>query len=252
MNKLIPSFFGAIAFYTIIKIPTFFQPSFERIARWISFVGLLIGNLLWLADFGLTQVNLPVLTRSVLIVSFWIYLTGGLHLDGVIDTADGLAIQGDQKRRLEVMKDSVTGAFGVMAAIIVVLIKTFALSELTFNFWLSLMIVSSWSRWGQLMAIAFYPYLRAEGKGAFHKENLNFPQDCFFGSMFIPILVICEFLLTNQQWWLILLTQLGCAVIALLTGFWFNHKLGGHTGDTYGATIEWSEAFILCFLTAFS
>jgi adenosylcobinamide-GDP ribazoletransferase len=200
-----------------------------------------------LIDFILTSINLPTLTRSVLIISLWVYLTGGLHLDGVIDTADGLALQ-DQKRRLEAMKDSVTGAFGVMAATILLLIKTAAFHDLNSNPGLCLMIAASWGRWGQLMAITFYPYLRETGKGAFHKEFLVFPQDCFFGSIFILILIIGQFWFTNHQWWLILLIQLGCATISLLIGFWFNSQLGGHTGDTYGATVEWSEAFILCFL----
>lgn len=248
MNKLIPSFFGAIIFYTTIYIPIFFQPNFERIARWSTLVGLLIGNLLGLVDFIFIQINLPILTRSVLVISLWVYLTGGLHLDGVIDTADGLAVQ-DSQRRLEVMKDSVTGAFGVMAAVILLLIKTAAFSEINLPSWLCLMIAASWGRWGQLMAIAFYPYLRAKGKGAFHRENCVFPQDGFFGSIFIIILIICQFFFTNHSFLLIFVTQLGCAAIALFTGFWFNHQLGGHTGDTYGATVEWSEALILCFLT---
>jgi adenosylcobinamide-GDP ribazoletransferase len=248
MNKSIPSFLGAIVFYTTFRIPTFFPLSFERIARWLTLIGLLIGGLLGLVDFIFSEINLPILTGSVLIISLWVYITGGLHLDGVIDTADGLAVS-DRKLRLEVMKDSTTGAFGVIAAVILLLIKTVAFSDLNSPSWLCLMIAASWGRWGQLMAIAFYPYLRETGKGAFHKEFLAFPQDCFLGSIFIFILIACQFFFTNHQWWLILVTQLTCAAISLGVGFWFNRQLGGHTGDSYGATVEWSEAFILCLLT---
>lgn len=248
MSKLISSFWGAIIFYTTISLPKNLQPDFVRICRWLTLVGFLIGFLLGFADFILTQINMPILTRSVLIIGMWIYLTGGLHLDGVLDTADGLAIV-DSSRRLEVMKDSLTGAFGVMAGVILLLIKTAAFSDIDSIPWLVLIITASWSRWGQLMAIAFYPYLRETGKGAFHKESLVLPQDCLIGSIFIIPLMVAQFFFTNYSWWLILLTQLGCAAIALLTGFWFNLKLGGHTGDTYGATVEWSEAFILCLFT---
>ncbi len=248
MNKLISSFFGAITFYTTIKLPIYFKKDFERIARWITLLGLLIGSLLGFIEVIFEQINLPILTRSVLIISLWVYLTGGLHLDGVMDTADGLAVS-DNQRRLEVMKDSFTGAFGMMAGGILLLIKTAALSEITAQRWLALIIAASWGRWGQLMAIAFYPYLRETGKGAFLKQSFGFPQDCFFGSIFILPLSFGQFWLIHQQWWLILLTQVGCAAIALLVGFWFKRQLGGHTGDTYGATVEWSEAFILCLLT---
>ena len=248
MSNLIPSFFGALVFYTSFKIPTSVPLNFERIARWLTLIGLLIAGLLGFVNFIFREVNLPVLTRSVLIVSLWIYFTGGFHLDGVMDTADGLAVL-DPKRRLEVMKDSFTGAFGVMAAIIVLLIKTASLSELNGNSWLCLMMAASWGRWGQLMAIAFYPYLRETGKGALPKKSLVFPDDCFFGSIFTIVLITAQFFFTNHSWWLIFGTQLGCAIISLLTGFWFNQKLGGHTGDTYGATVEWSEALILCLLT---
>lgn len=250
MNKLIPSFFGAIMFYTTLRVSPIFQPEFERISRWLTLIGILIGSLLGFVDFIFQAVNLPILTRSILIISVWIFLTGGLHLDGVIDSADGLAVQ-DENRRLEVMKDSVTGAFGVMAAVILILIKTFAFSEINSQRWLILIMATTWGRWGQLMAIAFYPYLRETGKGAFHKQSFLFPQDCLFGSIFIIPLILGQIFFTNSPWWLIIIIQLICAAIALITGFWFNNQLGGHTGDTYGATVEWSEAFILCFLTIY-
>lgn len=248
MFNLISSFFGAVVFYTVFPLPNFLPLSFKRVARWLTLIGLLIGSLLGLINFIFLQINLPVLTRSVLIVSLWVYFTGGLHLDGVIDTADGLAVP-ESKRRLEVMKDSHTGAFGVIAAIILLLIKTASFSELDGNYWLYLLFAAVWGRWGQLMAIALYPYLRATGKGAFHKQSLVLPTDCVFGSILMLIPITLQRLFTNYSWCLILLIQLGCAIIPLGIGFWFNRKLGGHTGDTYGATVEWSEALILSFLT---
>jgi adenosylcobinamide-GDP ribazoletransferase len=248
MDKLIPSFFGAIIFYTTITLPTYLKVDLGRIARWLTAIGLLIGGLLGFVEVIFEYINLPTLTRSVLIISLWVYVTGGLHLDGAMDTADGLAVSNPQ-RRLEVMKDSVTGAFGLMAAVILLLIKTLALSEITAHRWLALMIAAAWGRWGQLMAIAFYPYLRATGKAAFLKQSFCFPQDCWFGSIFLLPLSLGQFFFLSQQWGLILLTQIACGAMVLLVGFWFKRQLGGHTGDTYGATVEWSEAFILCLLT---
>jgi adenosylcobinamide-GDP ribazoletransferase len=210
----------------------------------------MIGSLLGIVDIIFEQINLPILTRSVLIIAIWIYLTGGLHLDGVIDSADGLGVQ-DQQRRLEVMKDSLTGAYGVIASVILLLLKTAALTDLSSSRWFALICATTWGRWGQLMAISLYPYLRETGKGAFHKESLNLPQDLIVGSIFIPLLMLTQFFILDHSWWLIFLIQLICATISLLIGYWFNRKLGGHTGDTYGAVVEWSEAFILCFFTIY-
>jgi len=64
-----------------------------------------------------------------------------------MDSADGLAVQNPQ-RRLQVMADSATGAFGAMAAIALVLIKTAALTDLDSYRWLALMAASGWGRWG--------------------------------------------------------------------------------------------------------
>ena len=127
MKNFFASFCGAIIFYTVIKLPKFIPINLEKIARWLAWVGIIIGILLGFIDWIANLINFPIFTKTTIIISFWIYITGGLHLDGVMDTADGLAVQNPQKR-LKVMQDSVTGAFGVMAGIIVILLKVFSLS----------------------------------------------------------------------------------------------------------------------------
>ncbi|PSF37322.1 adenosylcobinamide-GDP ribazoletransferase [Aphanothece hegewaldii CCALA 016] len=248
IKEQIQSFLGAVSFYTIVPLPTHWQPNYLRVARWSSLIGILIGGFLGSIDLILAYLNLPNLTRSGLIVALWLYLTGGLHLDGVMDTADGLGVS-DPKRRLEVMQDSHSGAFGVMAGVIVLLLKTLALNDLTHIRTLVLMAAAGWGRWGQIIAIAIYPYLKPTGKGAFHQQNIRLPQDVFFG--LLPLIGInLGYLFFEPQKWAIalLIFVLGLA-IAFLTGFWFHQKLGGHTGDTYGAVVEWTEVIYLCCLT---
>ena len=87
-------------------------------------MGLLIGLLLALSNLLLQLGSVPILTRSALIVACWIGITGGLHLDGAMDTADGLSVT-DKERQLAVMKDSATGAFGAIAAVIILLLKRY-------------------------------------------------------------------------------------------------------------------------------
>jgi adenosylcobinamide-GDP ribazoletransferase len=175
-------------------------------------------------------------------------LTGGLHLDGASDTADGLAVT-DRERRLTVMQDSTTGAFGAMAIAVILLLKTLALAELRDYRWFCLILAAGWSRWGQVAAIAFYPYLKPTGKGARQRQNFQFPQDLLLG---VSILLAYSGFFSYQhpqQSLVILGMTFGAAAIALLSGWWFARQLGGHTGDSYGAIVEWSEAFILCLLT---
>jgi adenosylcobinamide-GDP ribazoletransferase len=210
---------------------------------------LLIGGILGILDAGLQQLGVPVLTRSALVIVSWIALTGGLHLDGVMDTADGLAVQ-DRQRRLEVMTDSATGAFGAMAAVALLLLKTAALTDIETYRGVALMASAGWGRWGQVVAIALYPYLKPTGKGAFHKEAIRLPQDILLGLLLLLSLCGLPLLLDQGNWWVSLEMAVGGCAIAFLTGAWFHRQLGGHTGDTYGAVVEWTEALFLCLLTS--
>ncbi|MEM8830120.1 MAG: adenosylcobinamide-GDP ribazoletransferase [Cyanobacteria bacterium P01_G01_bin.19] len=246
----ISSFCSSVIFYTLIPLPPRWTKNWSRIARWCPVVGILIGFLLGSLDTGLSFIGMTHLTRTALIIAVWVAIAGGLHLDGAMDTADGLSVT-DPERRLEVMKDSATGAFGAIAAIIILLLKTVALYEASLPVWLVLVSAAGFARWGQVCAIAFYPYLRETGKGAFHKENLRSPQDILLG---LFVLLGCSslwYVFAALTWLQIVLIVLGNMAIALLTGYWFHWQLGGHTGDTYGAVVEWSEALILCWLTLF-
>jgi adenosylcobinamide-GDP ribazoletransferase len=248
IKRILHKFFAGIAFYTCFPVPHQERLDFHGIAHLAPLIGLLIGACLGLIDWGLQYFNWPILTRSALLVALWVAITGGLHLDGAMDTADGLAVT-DPQRRLAVMADSVTGAFGAMTAGIILLLKTVALSNLTHDRPLLLMAIAGWGRWGQLVAIARYPYLKPTGKGAFHKAAIKSLWSA------LPSLVLLLGLSSYLFWarpdrpWMALGLALGGGAIAVLTGAWFNHKLGGHTGDTYGAVVEWTEALLLCVMT---
>ncbi len=199
-------------------------------------------------DLGLDWLHMPILTRSGIIVVLWIWWTGGLHLDGAMDAADGLAVQ-DPARRLTVMTDSVTGAFGAMVAVVIILLKTCALTAITRDRAWILPLVAGWSRWGQVLAIALYPYLKAQGKGAFHRQGLRIPQDILLGLAFVLAVTGCQIYLQPANTRSICIRSIACCGITALTGYYFHRRFGGHTGDTYGAVVEWTEAFILCLWT---
>jgi adenosylcobinamide-GDP ribazoletransferase len=245
LSALIRSFLGAIAFYTAIPLPPSWPLDLGRVARWAPLVGLLLGGCLAVLDAVLQAWGMASLTRSGLTIAFWVLLTGGLHLDGVADTADGLAVT-EPQRRLSVMQDSLTGAFGVMAVVLVLLLKVAALSDLPGDRSLALMAAAGWGRWGQVAAIAFYPYLKPTGKGAFHKQVIRLPQDLLWS---LPLLLLFPLLLTGGCWRLTLALAVNGVALALLVGFWFYRCFGGQTGDTYGAIVEWTEVLFLVILS---
>ncbi|NBO32116.1 MAG: adenosylcobinamide-GDP ribazoletransferase [Cyanobacteria bacterium WB6_1B_304] len=252
MSQIFHEFIAAIAFYSTLPMPHGWCKDFRWAARWVVAVGLVLGSILTSLDFGLSWLGMSSLSRSSLVVAVWVGLTGGLHLDGAMDAADGLAVQ-DPSRRLAVMADSATGAFGAMSAIIILLLKTSALNDLNQSRWLILVLVMGWSRWGQMVAIARYPYLKPTGKGAFHHHAVNSFRDTIPSGLILLLLSGMTLLIHGSQWWLGVPLALGLMIlgpgVAYIIGAWFNHQLGGHTGDTYGAVVEWTESLLLIGLT---
>ena len=245
------SLVASIIFYTSIPMPYVENLEFAGVARFATLIGVMIGALLGLFDIVANFLGMSVLTRSALVVAIWIAITGGLHLDGAMDTADGLAVT-DNQRRLEVMTDSATGAFGAMAAIVVILLKTAALTEIQENRWSIIIAACAWGRWGQILAIQRYDYLKPTGKGAFHKQAIRSYKDVL-PAIFLVLSLSCVKPIFSQFSQNTLLTSASMIIagitISFFTGAWFNYKLGGHTGDTYGAVVEWTEALFLCAMT---
>ncbi len=248
MSQAIASLLAAIAFYTCLPVPAHRALEFGRVSRLAPLIGLLIGGILGLIDSGLQALGMPNLTRSAGVVLTWVGITGGLHLDGAMDTADGLAVL-DPPRRLQVMADSHSGAFGVMAAIALLLLKTAALSDLSGSRWLLLVLAAGWGRWGQQVAIARYPYLKPTGKGAFHKAALPSLWHTVPSLLLLLGVSSLPVLMQPDHWRQSLTAAVAGAAIALLTAAWFHTQLGGHTGDTYGAVVEWTEALFLAICT---
>jgi adenosylcobinamide-GDP ribazoletransferase len=219
---------------------------FRGIALYAPLIGLLIGSAIATFDLGLGLIQPApefIYLRSLLTILLGLLITGGLHLDGAMDTADGLAVT-DPSRRLEVMADSNTGAFGAIAGIVILLLKVVALAAIKDQRLGILASVWAWARWGQLRAIMAYPYLKAIGKGKFHQEDLHQWQVWLVAIL----LTMGNFAIS----WVFHSIYLGIGLTVIgfsfswAIGAWLNRQLGGQTGDTYGAIVEWTEALSLC------
>ncbi|MEL6129531.1 MAG: adenosylcobinamide-GDP ribazoletransferase [Cyanobacteria bacterium J06628_4] len=242
---------GAVLFYSCLPLPKGWPVAFDKIALVVPGVGLGLGGLLAGIDVLLGVMGWPLALRSTLVIFAGVWLTGGLHLDGAMDTADGLAVQ-DPQRRLTVMADSHAGAFGVMAAIAILLLKITALAATTQHRWFALLFAAAWGRWGQQWAIGSYAYLKPDGKGAFHKQALSSRWQTLPWAMVLLGLTLLAGALRLTPW------SYGMTAAAMGMGgawwvaAWLNRRLNGHTGDTYGAVVEWVEVAVLVGLAGVS
>lgn len=238
---------GALTFYTIIPLPKSWPLDFSKVASWAPGIGILLGLLLGGTDLGLERLHCPWHLRNCFVLLFWVWITGGLHLDGVIDSADGLAVP-DPERRLSVMQDSRTGAYGVMAAIALVLLKYAALLDWETHRLYGFVLVATWGRWGQFWAVCRYPYLKTHGKGAFHRQHLSLTWDSVRALLALLGVVLFPWIMQwDSQITLTKTNGIGL-IIAWAVGAWFCHRFRGMTGDIYGAIVEWIEALTLASL----
>ncbi len=243
MKKLI----YALRFMTVIPIKWKEGEDLGEVARSISFfpfVGLIIG--LSHVGFYLLMIRFfSPLFSSVLLIAWWVFITGGLHLDGLADTADGVWAGTTKERRLEIMKDSRTGVFGVITLISFLLLKTVALNEiitLHSNSIYSVLIGAPIvGRWISVFSIYFFPSARKEGLGIFFKENIGIKE--LLVSLFLTIVFL--YFSGGFQALIALVLITGASL-----GFaqFFRSKLGGLTGDIYGALCEVAELLSIMVL----
>ncbi len=226
------SVLAALLFYTTLPLPASIPLDFRRIGRWLPLVGLVLGSCLVVLDWGLRVLFPPALAGGLLVAAY-VLLTGGLHMDGAIDAADGDAAPA--AKRLEVMQDSRTGAYGVMAAVLLLGLKATAVTLLPEPRWVYLLLTPMWARLGQLWAVWHYPYAKTEGKGRFLKEHTQ-ASDLLLGVLttVMPTLLLFWQYSRGLALWPLL------TLLSMLAIGW--RWRAGHTGDTYGAVVEWTEA----------
>ncbi|MHB9108254.1 MAG: adenosylcobinamide-GDP ribazoletransferase [Armatimonadota bacterium] len=242
----------AVTFLTRLPLPVRCEVTpadLHASMAWYPLVGLGLGVLGWLL-FTLINLVLPWTVAAVLVIVLLEMATGALHLDGFMDTCDGIGSGKPRERALEIMKDSRVGAMGVFGAIAVLLVKVSALDALPDSRTILSTLVIGWTaaRVLPLYNVLLFPYARETGTGK-------------------------PFVRRGPRWQLLRAT-----VVALIVGFLFNgldgillaaavialpllvqqaiaRKLGGLTGDVYGLGIELAEAVALlggCVLAQYS
>lgn len=225
-------FWLALGFLTTLPTPPIGKVApgeMRRASAFYPLIGWIIGGLLVSAAWLFA--NLPTGLAAGLVLALWLGVTGMLHLDGLLDSADALLAMRPAPERLRILGDVHHGsfAFGVGFAFLLLKWQAIGLSG-----WLALLLAPVVARFWLLPLLNLFPAARPEGLGATARQG-RWELGLLFA---LPALVLAPlaFLVTGA--W------------ALLVGYWASRRLGGGlSGDVYGAIIETSElAFLLALL----
>jgi len=239
------SFIMALSFLTITPWINTLQGTEKEMSRSLYFyppVGMLLGAAL--AGIYLMGELLELgLAGSVLVVVSWMVLTGGLHVDGLMDASDGFFSGRERETRLEIMRDSRVGAMGVMALAAVLLLKVSFLETLPPEVAVRILfLVPALARLVMVWAIVRYPYARSTpGLGNCFGDKAG-TLSFWWG---VVLVAGASYLVAGKFYGLLLLVVL---VPAMLTAAFIAAGLKGHTGDTYGFLGEFTETMTLIII----
>lgn len=240
-------FLTALRFLTIIPLPGR-KISPREVGRSLAYfpaVGAIIGLILLGLNWVLGLLLPQALVNILLVVSLAI-VSGGLHLDGFVDTCDGMVGHKTVRQRWRVMKDSRAGAFGIIGVCLLLLVKYVSLNSVPAD-WLvlTLLLMPALSRWAMVYAVFAYPYAKPSGLGKVFKQEASL-------SVFLVATVIALAIAVIPAQLFGLVIMLGVWIIVTAIAFYFKGRFGGLTGDTYGAINEIAEVLVLilvCLLT---
>lgn len=233
-------FLAALRFLTIIPLPGGRVSPKEVGGSIVYFplVGAIIGLILLGLNWVLNLLLPPALVNILLVVSLAI-VSGGLHLDGFVDTCDGMVGHKTVPQRLRVMKDSRAGAFGIIGVCLLLLVKYVALNSVPV-LWLmpTLVLMPVLSRWAMVWAVFTYPYAKPSGLGKAFKREVSLS-----GFLVATVIALAIAVIPAQLAGLVIM--FGVWIVVTAIAFYFKGRFGGLTGDTYGAINELAEVSVL-------
>lgn len=240
-------FVVAARYLTIVPIPGAAPGranAFDGAAVWFPVVGLGLGAVLVGVE-RVTTLLFPSLLAALLTVTAWKLITGGLHLDGLADSLDGLAGR-DPAHRLAIMRDSRIGAFGAIGLILVLLLEIVAVAELPpSGRGRALLVVPVIARAAPPLLVRLFPPARSEGFGAAFSASVDWWTAPIALSFALAVALAA-------------LQALGALVFAvavasaLLVAWFIVTRISGITGDVLGAAIEVAELAGLLTASAWS
>ncbi|CDF95037.1 MULTISPECIES: adenosylcobinamide-GDP ribazoletransferase [unclassified Pseudomonas] len=234
-------FWIALQFLSSLPVRLPGMPEPGQLGRSLLFyplVGVLFGALLWV--FSTLLLGTPLLLQGALLLTAWVLLSGGLHLDGLADSADAwLGGFGDRERTLLIMKDPRSGPIAVITLVLVLLLKFAALLALLEQGQaLVLLIVPVLGRAALLGLFLTTPYVRAGGLGQALADHL--PRLAGW-----QVLSVCALGCVLVAGWAGVSALIIATVVFIGLRQMMLRRLGGCTGDTAGALLELLEMAVL-------
>lgn len=222
------------------RFPVPFKVSYDavvlgRAVKYFPLLGLIIGVVLALAFLFIGQFIENSLIVALIIVIIEILITGGIHIDGLSDSFDGLFSYRDKERILEIMKDSRVGANGALVMMVYLMAKVLLISELGWEFLLIMPVVS---RLNTVVHAGFGHYAREEGMGKTIVDETTIKGVLF--ATFTALLISTIFI----QWQGILVVGVAF-VFGLVCLHYIQKRIDGITGDTMGAVLELTSVVVL-------
>ena len=232
----------AITFITIIPVPSRLIPEWNaRNLRYFCLmlpVAGLIFSLLWLAVFHILMMipAVSAIFRGFMMMTFTIFLTGGLHMDGFMDTCDAIFSHRDRETRLKILSDTHAGSFAVMGCVVIMMAKTILFSELfTLSANISsLALIPVYSRLGMGVLMSNLPFAKSGGLAVILGSSRKRRDNFIFLAMFMAVSGFSMNIIPAVS-----ILCLAFHVVMCLRIF------GGITGDLLGAFVEASEVIML-------
>ena len=245
MKKLYHIFLIAFSMYSKIPMPQceWTEENMAYAMCFFPWVGAVIGGLTWAfgtfgADWGLS----PAFYTVILVLIPWL-ITGGIHLDGFLDTADAMASYQERERRLEILKDSHTGAFAVITCVVYFMFYYGVYSQASVRVFPVIGLSFMMSRAFSALAIVTFPKAKKTGSVSAMARGSRDRQVQI--TMGIYLLLIAAVMI-----WLDRKLGIACCLIALITYgiyYWQSKKhFGGITGDLAGCFLTLCELFMAC------
>jgi adenosylcobinamide-GDP ribazoletransferase len=237
MRNAIRLFFSAVQFLTRLPVPAgeFHADDLPRSLGFFPLIGLLLaaGGLL------VRFLVVPHVGNGIVVLAMLLYLvliTGALHEDALADAADGFGGGWNKEQMLTIMRDSRIGSYGAIAIVFSLLGRFVVLTELPANKFVAYFAASLvLSRWTPLPLSFFLSPARADSGQGSRVAGKTSWVSLLFGT-FLAFGIVVLFLHTEVLW-----AGLTAAVITLLTGLYYQKRLGGITGDCLGATVQLTE-----------
>lgn len=217
-----------------------------RAAKWFPVVGVVLGVIAGLILVGAAQV-LPAYVAAGLAITSLLFLTGGLHEDGLADCCDGLGGGATRARALEIMRDSRIGAYGAMAVVMSIGLRWAALAEMdVWTGFAALVIALTAGRAAMVMMLWSGVYARDEGAAASAAAGVTGREAVLAMALAIAIGVGLGGMIGG-------LAVLAALILAQLWLMRLTARLGGYTGDGLGAAEQIAQiAVLLIFVGAAS